>query len=312
MNEKEVLGLQELELLSDMNNDKKSEFNRIAVIGGGNIGQGLAQAIAQNGMDVVLVEKDQASLDRCMSRLDASMEKEIKRWAMTAADKRSIIVRVQGTTNLEKIEDCEIAISAIYEDLQAKCDLFIKMDKICPPKTIFVTNTSTLSVTELAAATNREDRFIGMHFLNPVPKVPLVEIVRGLKTSDVTFRSMQQFAAKLRKTPVEVFEYPGYVTTRVIVALLNEAMHILMEGVASAEGVDTAIKLGFNFPEGPLSLADRIGLDEVMNWMEGLFRDLGDLKFRPCPLLRKLVRAGHLGVKSGRGFFVYDESGRKI
>jgi len=312
MNEKEQLGLNELELLSDKNNEKKSEFNRIAVIGGGNIGQGLAHAISQNGMDVVLVEKDQSSLERSLSRLDASLDKEIKRWAMTSADKRSIVVRVEGTTNLQKIEDCEIAISAINEDLQAKCDLFAKIDKICPPQTIFVTNTSTLSVTELAAATNREDRFIGMHFLNPVPKVPLVEIVRGLKTSDMTFRSMQHFAAKLRKTPVEVFEYPGYVTTRVIVALLNEAMHILMEGVASAEGIDTAIKLGFNFPEGPLSLADRIGLDEVMSWMEGLFRDLGDLKFRPCPLLRKLVRAGHLGVKSGRGFFVYDESGRKI
>lgn len=312
MNEKEQLGLKDLAHLRQIEGEETSEFNKIAVIGGGTIGQGLAQSISENGMEVIVVEYDKTTLERAIKRLNDALDREIKRWAMTSADKKSILSRIEGTTNIDKVESCEIIVSAIHEDLQANLNLFSQLDKICPPETIFVTNTSTLSVTELAAATTREDRFLGMHFLNPVPKVALVEIVRGLKTSDDTFRTMQRFANRLRKTPVEVFEYPGYVTTRVIVSMLNEAMYLLMEGVASAEGIDTAIKLGFNFPVGPLSLADRMGLDQVMSWMEGLFRDLGDLKFRPCPLLRKLVRAGHLGVKSGRGFFVYDENGNKI
>lgn len=312
MNATEKLVLGDLERFNERNGEKKSEFTTIAVIGGGTIGQGLAQTISENGMNVILVEKDQPALERAMKRLDESLDREIKRWAITNADKKTILSRIKGTAGLAEIQTCEIAISAIYEDLQAKLNLFTQVDQICPPETILVTNTSTLSVTELAAATNRQDRFIGMHFLNPVPKVPLAEIVRGLKTSEETFQTMKRFAQKLSKTPIEVYESPGYVTTRVIIPLLNEAMYILMEGVASAEGIDTAIKLGFNFPEGPLSLADRMGLDQVMAWMEGLFRDLGDMKYRPCPLLRKLVRAGHLGVKSGHGFFTYDESGRKI
>jgi len=312
MNDKEPLGLKDLAPLRKMEVDDTSEFNSIAVIGGGTIGQGLAQSISENGMEVIIVENDKDTLEKTLKRLDEALNREIKRWAMTSADKKSILSRIEGTTNIEKVEECEIIVSAIHEDLQANLKLFKQLDQVCPPETIFVTNTSTLSITELAAVTNREDHFLGMHFLNPVPKVALVEIVRGLKTSDETFRTMQRFALRLGKTPVEVFESPGYVTTRVIVSLLNEAMYLLMEGVASADGIDTAIKLGFNFPEGPLSLADKMGLDQVMTWMEGLFRDLGDLKYRPCPLLRKLVRAGHLGVKSGQGFFIYDENGNKI
>lgn len=312
MDESKKFGLRDLANLSALENQQDSEINRIAVVGSGTIGKGLAQAISESGLEVVLVGKDKQLLDEALKKISEGLDREIARWAMTAADKKSILSRIEGTTNLEKVETCEVIISAIDEDLHSKLTLFAKLDNICPPETIFVTNTSTLSVTELAASTRREDKFIGMHFLNPVPKVPLVEVVRGLKTSDVTFQKMQQVAEKLKKTPVEVFESPGYVTTRVIISMLNEAMHLLMEGVASAEGIDTAIKLGFNFPEGPLSLADRMGLDQVMSWMEGLFRELGDLKYRPCPLLRKLVRAGQLGMKSGRGFFIYDENGKKL
>lgn len=313
MNKQKTFGLKDLEVISAMEKENEIEdIDLIAIIGGGTMGQGIAQTAAAKSMEVMLVEKDRPSLTRAMNNLSDSLDRGIERWAMTKNDKKAILARIEGTINLEEVEKCNLIISAINEDLNAKKEMFNRLDKICPSETIFVTNTSTLSVTELANSTKREDKFIGLHFLNPVPKIPLVEVVRGLKTSDQTFARIKKFAEKLDKTAVEVFEYPGYVTTRVIIAMLNEAMYILMEGVASADGIDQAMKLGFNFPIGPLALTDQMGLDEVMAWMESLFHDLGDLKYRPCPLLRKMVRAGHLGVKTGRGFFVYDKSGKRI
>jgi 3-hydroxybutyryl-CoA dehydrogenase len=202
-------------------------------------------------------------------------------------------------------------IEAVDEDFELKKSIFKKLDQICPPETIFVSNTSTLSLTKISEVTKRPDKIIGMHFLNPVPKVPLVELVRALKTSDETFKKVKAFAEQIGKTVVEVYEYPGFVTTRVILPMLNEAMHVLMEGIATAEGIDTAMKLGYNFQMGPLEMADTMGLDEVLTWMETLYRELGE-KYRPCPLLRKLVREGKLGKKTGEGFFKYDEYGRKI
>lgn len=203
-------------------------------------------------------------------------------------------------------------VEAVPEDLALKAAIFQELDRACPPEDILASNTSTLSVTEIAALTKRPDRVIGLHFLHPVPKVPLVEVVRGLATSDATYRSSLEFVRMLGKTGIEVFESPGYVTTRVMLPFLNEAMHVVMEGVASAEAVDTSMKLGYGLPVGPLQLADRMGLDEVRRWMQYLFDELGDVKYRPCPLLRKMIRAGHLGVKSGRGFFEYDEAGNPM
>jgi 3-hydroxybutyryl-CoA dehydrogenase len=205
------------------------------------------------------------------------------------------------------LEAAQIVVEAVPEDLELKTSIFQELDRACPPEDILATNTSTLSVTEIGARTKRPDRVIGLHFLLPVPRVPLVEMVRGLATSDATFASAREFVRVLGKTGVEVFESPGYVTTRAILPFLNEAMHIVMEGVASPEAVDTSMKLGYGLPIGPLALADRMGLDEVNRWMQYLFDELGDLKYRPCPLLRKMIRAGHLGVKSGRGFFEYPE-----
>jgi len=288
-------------------------LSRVAVIGGGTMGLGLAHTIAQTGVEVILVERSQASLKRALDVLSDNLDHEINRWGMTSSEKRAILARVEGTTDLHEAAEAELVIEAIQEDLEDKITLFAKLDAICPQQTILVTNTASLSITEIAAGTQRGDRVIGMHFFNPVPKIPLVEVVRGLGTSNDTFNKAKKFAEQqLGKTVVEIYEYPGGVTTRVIIALLNEAMYCLMEGVASAEGIDTAIRLGFNFPVGPLGLADQIGLDQVAAWMESLFHELGDLKYRPCPLLRKLVRAGHLGRKSGRGFFIYDEQGNRL
>ena len=309
-NSLESLGLTRTE---DNNTSAAGAFNTVAVVGGGTMGKGIAQTISRNGIEAILVEKDQQSLKRALDGLSDQLDAEIDRWGMTESEKRAVLKRVTGTTDLRDAGDAQIVIEAIDEHLQNKMTLFSKLDAICPDDTLLVTNTASLSVTEIGSATMRGDRVIGMHFINPVPKIPLVELVRGLHTSDTTFNKAKAFAEKqLGKTAVEVFEYPGGITTRIIVVLLNEAMYALMEGVAAAESIDTAIRLGYNFPVGPLALADQIGLDELIAWMEALFRELGDQKYRPCPLLRKLVRAGHLGVKTGRGFFIYNEQGKRM
>jgi len=287
-------------------------FSKVAVIGAGVMGQGISQTIASIGTEVLLFDVNRESLDAGIKALSDEMDHEIERWGMTAAEKKAIFSRIKKSTNLEDTSDYQLVIEAIPEDLKLKNDLFSKLDKFCPPETIFVTNTSTLSITALAASTKRPDKLLGLHFLNPVPKIPLVEIVKGLNTSEDTYNKVNEFAQQLGKTTVRVTEYPGYITTRIIVPLLNEAMHVLMEGVASASDIDTAIKLGYGFNIGPLALADKMGLDVVMDWMENLLEELSEHKYNPCPLLRKMVYAGNLGVKTGQGFFKYDTEGNRI
>lgn len=302
------------ELIEEMpiSTEKGERIESVGIIGGGIMGTGIAQASSQAGLDVIIVEKDEQSAEQSKKRLSESMDREIQRWGMTISEKKAILQRIKWTTNIQEVQDCDIIIEAVDEDLHLKREIFKKLDEICPPTTIFISNTSTLSLSKIAEGTKRGDRTIGMHFLNPVPKVPVVEIVRGIETSDDTTHVAKNFAKKLGKTAVEVFEYPGFITTRVIVPFLNEAMHILMEGLASAEGIDTATKLGYNLPIGPLELADTMGLDEVLTWMETLWHELGEPRYRPCPLLRIYVREGKLGKKTGEGFFKYDEHGRKI
>lgn len=285
---------------------------KVVVIGAGIMGQGLAEAIATTGQEVTLVDRTTKLAERGVKRISESIDREIRRWGLTKSDKKAILARIFPSSDLSTAEEAEIVLEAVYENLEKKRALFEKLDGICGPDTIYVTNTATISISEIAEATTRPERVIGMHFLNPVTKIPLVEIVKGLKTDDATFKKAVAFADLLEKKWITVNEYPGYVTTRIIVPLLNEAMHVLMEGVATAEDIDEAMKLGFGFNVGPLALADMMGLDVVMSWMMNLLGELSDHKYNPCPLLRKLVRAGHLGVKTGRGFFEYDAEGNRI
>lgn len=281
----------------------------VGIVGGGTMGQGIAVACAGSGLDVLLVEKTPELGQEALAGIAEALDRDIAKWRRTESEKRAIMARVRLADGLGALEPTELVVEAVSEDLELKSSLFQQLDRLVSPDDILATNTSTLSVTEIAARTARPERVIGLHFLQPVPKVPLVEVVRGLKTSDDTYRRALEFVRVLGKTGIEVFEYPGYVTTRVILPFLNEAMYVVMEGVASAEAVDTSMRLGYGLPVGPLQLADRMGLDEVMRWMQYLFDELGDVKYRPCPLLRKMIRAGHLGQKSGRGFFEYDEAG---
>lgn len=287
-------------------------LRRIVVVGGGTMGQGLALAGSQSGIHVHIVELDEHVLKNSLAAIEGRLDAEIQRWALTESEKRVIFDRIRGSASLESASEAELVIEAVPEDFDLKQEVLRRLEEVVSPDTILVTNTSTLSISEMAAGLQRPERLIGMHFIFPVPKVPLVEVVRGLHTSNETYAAAVDFARRLGKTPVQVFEYPGFITTRAILPFINEAMHIVMEGVATAEDVDTALSLGYDFPHGPLELADRMGLDEVMAWCEHLFHELGDLKYRPCPLLRKMVRAGRLGVKSGQGFFQYRKDGKRI
>ena len=285
---------------------------RIIIIGAGVMGQGLSEAIANSGEEVTLCDKTTKLAERGVRGVAESIDREIHKWGLTQSDKRAIMARIFPSSDLSLAEDAEIVIECIPEDLNKKRELFAQLDNICRTDALLVTNSGTLSISEIAEATQRPSQIIGMHFLNPVTKVPLVEIVKGLKTDDDTFRRAVDFADLLDKQWITVNEYPGYVTTRIIVPLLNEAMHVLMEGVATADDIDKALKLGFGFNIGPLALADMTGLDVVMSWMENLLAELSEHKYNPCPLLRKMVRAGRLGVKTGHGFFNYDKDGNRI
>ena len=287
-------------------------FNKILVVGAGVMGQGLAEAIASTGTEVILLDRTLKNAHKGILGIGERIDQEIRKWGKTQAEKRAILSRISPTSDLQDAKKADLIVEAIPDIRRQKRELFQKLDDLCHEEVIFITNTATLSISELAASTDHPEKLIGMHFLHPVPTIPIVEIIRGLKSSEESYNTAREFADLLGKTAISVFEYPGYVTTRVIVPLLNEAMHVVMEGICSARDIDRAMKLGFGFNVGPLALADQMGLDVVMSWMENLLGELSEHKYNPCPLLRKMVRAGHLGAKTGEGFFVYDKEGNRL
>jgi 3-hydroxybutyryl-CoA dehydrogenase len=302
------------DLQSPIVTKRKSEdkFQRVGVIGLGVMGQGIAETVAGAGIEVIGIEKTEKSLKAGLDGLSKAMDYEIKRWGKTVAEKRAVMSRIKGSTNLADLKGCDIIIEAVDESIEMKRQLIEAFYAIGKEDAVFISNTATLSLSKLAQSSKRPDRIIGMHFLNPVPTVPLVELVRAMKTSDETFDLVKQFAKRIGKTPVEVFEYPGFITTRTILPMLNEAMHVLMEGIAKAEDIDTAMKLGYAMQAGPLEMADTMGLDEVLMWMEALWHELGEPRYRPCPLLRRMVRERKLGKKTGEGFFKYNDDGKRL
>jgi 3-hydroxybutyryl-CoA dehydrogenase len=282
------------------------EIRNISVIGAGTMGNGIAHVFAQYGFSVVLSDVKQEFLDRALSTIQRNFDRQIRKGTLTEDQKREALGRIQTTTDpSSSLREANLAIEAVIEDPVVKKKIFVDIDKSCPPSTIIATNTSSISVTELGAATGRPDKCIGMHFMNPVPVMKLVEVIRGLRTSDETCTLIMELSKKLEKMPVEVKDYPGFISNRVLIPMINEAVYCVMEGIAAPEAVDTVMKLGMNHPLGPLALADLIGLDVCLSIMEVLHQGLGDAKYRPCPLLRKMVVAGYLGRKSGRGFYTY-------
>lgn len=288
-------------------------FKKIGVVGGGTMGQGIAEMLAAKGLDVLLVEKTPEKLDYSYRMIETSLDKQLEKWGITQAEKKLILNRIQKVTHFAELSTCDMVIETIIEDLEAKKEVFTQLDQVCPSHVILASNTSTLSLTELASSTKYPERVIGMHFIHPVSKVDLVEIIRGLKTSEHTFTETKRFVEEVSdKKGIMVYESPGFVTTRMITLMINEAMHLLQEGVASAEDIDDAMRIGYNFQHGPLEMADRFGLDSILAALERMFREYGELKYRPSIVLKKRVRAGQLGVKTGEGFFKYDKDGDRV
>lgn len=280
-------------------------MKKIGVLGTGTMGAGIIQILAQNGYEVVLRARRQTSVDGGIAKVTKNLDKLVKKEKITEADKAEILGRISGSTDIAIVKDADLIIEAATEDMEAKKALFAELDELCKPETILATNTSSLSITEIAAATKRPDKIVGMHFFNPVPAMKLVEIIKGLTTSDETRDVVTKLAEDLGKTPVEVAEAPGFVVNRILIPMINEAVGILADGVADAEGIDNAMKLGANHPMGPLALGDLVGLDIVLAIMNVLYTEYGDPKYRPHVLLKKMVRAGKLGMKTGEGFFKY-------
>ena len=282
-------------------------MRRIAVIGSGTMGNGIAHVAALAGLDVVLYDIAEEALARSTANIARNMDRQLRSGRLEADEKAAALARIQATDDLARaVSDAELAVEAVPEDASLKYRLFAELDRLAPPGAILASNTSSISITTMGARTARPERVIGMHFMNPVPVMRLVEVVRGLRTSDETVRVVVDLATRLGKTPVEVNDFPGFVSNRILMPMINEAIFALTEGVAEAEAIDAVMRMGMNHPMGPLALADLIGLDTCLGILEVLHRELGDDRYRPAPLLRKYVAAGWLGRKSGRGFYSHE------
>jgi 3-hydroxybutyryl-CoA dehydrogenase len=282
------------------------DIRRVAVIGGGTMGNGIAHVFAQHGFDVRLIDVQQAFVDKALATIAANLDRQVKKGTLTEDLKAATLGRIRTSTDLATgVADTQLVIEAVTENRAVKESVLRTVDAAAPAEALLASNTSSISITELAALTRRPEKFIGMHFMNPVPVMKLVEVIRGLSTSDETVAAVTELCAALEKTPVEVNDFPGFVSNRVLLPMINEAIFCVMEGVATPRAIDDVMKLGMAHPMGPLALADFIGLDVCLAIMNVLYDGLGDSKYRPCPLLKKMVAAGHLGKKSGRGFYTY-------
>ncbi len=280
-------------------------IEKIMVIGAGQMGGGIAQVAAQSGLQVVLNDIDAALIEKRLAFIDSTLARNVEKGRITEAQKQATLSRLTASTDLADAADVDFVVEAATEKMEIKTQIFRKLDTIARPGVILATNTSSLPITEVAAVTSRPESVIGMHFMNPVPVMTLVEIIRGIATSDEVYQTVEALATAMGKTPVEVNDYPGFISNRILMPMINEAIFCVYEGVAEAEAVDQVMKLGMNHPMGPLTLADFIGLDTCLAIMEVLYEGFADSKYRPCPLLRKMVKAGWLGKKSGKGFYTY-------
>ncbi|MBB6283060.1 MULTISPECIES: 3-hydroxybutyryl-CoA dehydrogenase [Geobacillus] len=282
------------------------DVKTIMVVGAGQMGSGIAQVCAVAGYDVLLYDISEAQLDKGIQNIEKLLARQVEKGKMAAADKDAALSRLSRSTDLRAAVNADLVIEAVVENMDVKTKLFAELDEIARPETILASNTSSLPITEIAAATKRPEKVIGMHFMNPVPVMKLVEIIRGLATADDVYETIEAVTRTLGKVPVEVNDFPGFISNRVLMPMINEAIYALYEGVATKEAIDEVMKLGMNHPMGPLTLADFIGLDTCLYIMETLHEGFGDDKYRPCPLLRKYVKAGWLGRKTGRGFYTYE------
>ena len=282
------------------------EIKKIGVVGAGQMGSGIAEVALTSGFDVLMRDVTMEAVQKGRMRIVTDFDKRIQKGKMTAAEKEAILGRLSTTVKLEDLGKCDFIIEAAVENIPLKWEIFTKLDEVTPKETILASNTSSISITRIASATQRPDRVVGMHFFNPAPVMKLIEIIRGLVTSDETFRITRELSLKLGKTPLEANDFPGFVSSRLIFSFMNEAVFTLYEGLGKAEDIDAIMKMGANHPMGPLELADLVGLDTVLSVMSVLQEAFGD-KYRPCPLLSKYVEAGYLGVKTGRGFYSYGE-----